>query len=235
MSSIIKVRRNTAIDIKFMPVMRNEEKNLFVKFFNGLNFDLFKIYDSNDGDSVNTIKNQCFNKKQCLFLIETENGRRFGFYSSLRLFEVNSSSENKCKKNSNNNSNTLTSNNSITNSSININSNKNNTPNLNILSNSQYATDDDFAFIFSLDFKRQFPITNKKYVISYGIDNIMIGSGPDIFISEGFNSNSKSYTNIQGSYGEGEKLDEGYSRNNYLSGEEYFKIKRLEIHQVYFK
>lgn len=230
-SSIIKVRRNTAIDIKQIPVLRNEDKNLLIKFFNNINFDLFKLYDSVNGDDISNFKVKLYNKTQCITLIETENGRRFGFYLSINYFNINN-----CKIDDNNKNNL----NIICNSRNSIKSQHNNSESNSSIkllnsTNNMYATDDDYAFIFSLDFKRKFCISNKKYVISYANNNIIVGSGPDIFISDNFCSNNKNYTNIQGSYGEGEKLEEGYSRKNYLSGDEYFKIKKLEVYQVYFK
>lgn len=100
---------------------------------------------------------------------------------------------------------------------------------------STYLTDDPFAFIFSFERKRKFKCTNQKYVVNFTNDGIYFGSGPDIFISDGFNSNNKNYSNILGSYGEGEILEEGYSRNNYLTGVEYFKIKKIEMYQIIFK
>lgn len=98
-----------------------------------------------------------------------------------------------------------------------------------------YLTDDPFAFIFSFDRRKKFPITNKKYVVSFTNEGILFGSGPDIFISDKFHSSNKNYSHILGSYGEGEVLEEGYSRNNYLAGIEFFKIKKIEIHQIIFK
>lgn len=98
-----------------------------------------------------------------------------------------------------------------------------------------YLTDDASAFIFSIDKKRKFKITNLKYVVSFNKEGIMFGLGPDIFISEGFTTNNKNYSQIQGSFGEGEQLEEGYSRSNYLTGQEYFKIRKVEISQVIFK
>lgn len=98
-----------------------------------------------------------------------------------------------------------------------------------------FLTDDPNAFIVSFDKRRKFAITNQKYVASFSLNGILIGSGPDIFISNEFSSNNKNFSNIKGSYGENEILDEGYNRNNYLAGIEFFKIKKIEIHQIIFK
>lgn len=98
-----------------------------------------------------------------------------------------------------------------------------------------FLSDDPYAFIYSLDKRKKFKITDLKYVISFTSDGILVGSGPDIFISDKFASNNKNYSNILGSYGCGEILEESYTRNNYLAGIEYFKIKKIEIHQIIFK
>ena len=190
-SSLIKVRRSTVYNPNQLPVLRNEEdKNLLIKFFN-LDYETDKLYDSNEGDSIELIKLATMNKKQILIVFEAENGRRFGSYSTVPWF-----------------------------SSTNI---------------ETYLIDDPFAFIFSFDKKRKFKITNQKYVISFSNDSINFGLGPDIFISDNFCSNNKNYSHILGSYGEGEQLEEGYSRNNYLVGLDYFKISRAEVYQVFFK
>lgn len=107
--------------------------------------------------------------------------------------------------------------------------------NISTQSESFYLTDDSFAFIYSLDKRKKFKITDLKYVISFTSDGILVGSGPDIFISDKFSSNNKNFSNILGSYGKGEVLEESYTRNNYLAGIEYFKIKKIEIHQIIFK
>lgn len=98
-----------------------------------------------------------------------------------------------------------------------------------------YLIDDNLAFIFSLDKRRKFAISNLKYVSKCTSDEIIIGSGPDIYISNGFMNNNKNFSHILGSYGDGDLLEEGFTRNNYLAGSEYFKIRKLEIHQLIFK
>ena len=98
-----------------------------------------------------------------------------------------------------------------------------------------YVSDDPSAMIISFDRRRKFPISNLKYIAKFTSEGIFVGSGPDIYISEGFTKDNKNYSNIQGSYGEKEVLEEGFSRNNYLAGIEYFKIRKIEIHQIVFK
>lgn len=98
-----------------------------------------------------------------------------------------------------------------------------------------YLSNDPYSYIFSLDRKKKFEITNEKYIISLSNESISIGLGPDLYISSNFLEKTKNYSSLYGSYGRIENIEEGYTRNNYLVGIEYFKIHKIEIFQVYFE
>eukprot|EP00340_Litonotus_pictus_P007570 CAMPEP_0170516680 /NCGR_PEP_ID=MMETSP0209-20121228/2839_1 /TAXON_ID=665100 ORGANISM="Litonotus pictus, Strain P1" /NCGR_SAMPLE_ID=MMETSP0209 /ASSEMBLY_ACC=CAM_ASM_000301 /LENGTH=291 /DNA_ID=CAMNT_0010801657 /DNA_START=275 /DNA_END=1150 /DNA_ORIENTATION=- len=97
-----------------------------------------------------------------------------------------------------------------------------------------FKSDDEGAFIFSIDKKVKFNCSDQNKVI-YCSNNQgpTFGKG-DIFISNKFLSNDSSSC-IQGSYGEKDDLDPRYTKQIYLAGIESFRVKRIEVYQVIFK
>lgn len=97
-----------------------------------------------------------------------------------------------------------------------------------------FKSDDDSAFVFSVDKNVKFNCTDQSKVIyCSNKQGPTFGKGPDIFIADKFLSNDSSSC-IQGSYGEKDDLDKKYSRKNYLAGVEIFRVKRIEVYQVIF-
>lgn len=178
---------------KYSSLYRKDDYKLLSSFF-GYEFKLIKVYESRTSDCILDIKDKTMNKSQLIVFIESENKKRYGFYTSIPwLWESGKENE------------------------------------INYLSN------DPYSYIFSLDRKKKFEITNEKYIISLSNESISIGLGPDLYISSNFLEKKKNYSSLYGSYGRIENIEEGYTRNNYLVGMEYFKIQKIEIFQVYFE
>lgn len=98
-----------------------------------------------------------------------------------------------------------------------------------------YKSDDDAAFIFSIDKKEKFNCSDQNKVIyCSNKQGPTFGKGPDIFISNEFLTND-STSKIQGSFGEKDDLNKQYTNANYLAGIEVFRVKRIEVYQVIFK
>jgi hypothetical protein len=91
-----------------------------------------------------------------------------------------------------------------------------------------YCSGDGTDFIFSLDNKRKFMDGTKQHTIlcRYGVMPTF-GAGNDIFIAEGYLSNTTSSTNFPFSYGVGEDVGK-----HYLCGTLNFQVKRIEVYNV---
>lgn len=98
-----------------------------------------------------------------------------------------------------------------------------------------FKSDDEGAFIFSIDKKTKINCSDQTKVI-YCSNNQgpTFGKGPDIFISNKFLSKESSSC-IRGSYGEKDDIDNRYSNKTFLAGIEIFNTRRVEVYQVIFK
>jgi hypothetical protein len=56
----------------------------------------------------------------------------------------------------------------------------------------------------------------------------LFGSGNDIYVADGCNNNTSSYTNLGGSYAN----DIGIAGNQFFTGEHNFTVKEIEVFQV---
>ena len=98
-----------------------------------------------------------------------------------------------------------------------------------------FKSDDEGAFIFSLDKKTKYNCSDQSKVIyCSNKQGPTFGKGPDIFISDKFLTNNSSSC-IKGSYGEKDDIDPNYTKTTFLAGIEIFKVKRIEVYQVIFK